>query len=187
MISKFVVILFIVTLLIIVDPYIAAVGISILGLIYLLIYFSVQSGLSKIGLKSTEAILIRYKLVNEAIFSIKELKLRGKEQVFIKNFDEISQLDAKYTIVSNLIALLPRYLLESLIFTKHVTLLFCKNIYWYNFYIFYTSSYTVVGINSNIVPKYLCLLCIYLFANFQHNLEFFFITKFKIVYGLRKK
>jgi len=68
-------------------------------------------------------------------------------------------------------------LLESLIFTKHVNLLFCKNIYWYNFYIYFTSSYTLVGINSNIVPKYLCLLCIYLFAYFQHNLEIFFLLQ----------
>jgi len=69
---------------------------------------------------------------------------------------------------------------ESLIFTKHVTLLFCKNIYWYSFYIYFTSSYTLVGINLNIVPKYLCLLCIYLFANFQHNLDFFLLRNWKL-------
>lgn len=78
-------------------------------------------------------------------------------------------------------------LLESLIFTKHVNLLFCKNIYWYNFYIYYTSSYTLVGINSNIVPKYLCLLCICLFANFQHNLEIFFYYKIENCLRLEKK
>jgi len=66
---------------------------------------------------------------------------------------------------------------ESLISTKHVTLLFCKNIYWYSFYIYFTSSYTLVGINSNIVSKYLCLWCIYLFAYFQHNLEILFLLR----------
>jgi len=115
--SKLVVSIFVIVMLIIIDPYIAATALFVIGLTYLIIYLAVQSGLSKIGLKSTESILIRYKLVNEAISSIKELKLHGKEHVFIKNFDEISQLDAKYTIVSNLIALLPRYLLESLIFS----------------------------------------------------------------------
>ena len=73
--SKLVVSLFVIIMLIIIDPYIAATAIFVIGATYLIIYLSVQSGLSKIGLKSTEAILIRYKLVNEAILSIKEFRI----------------------------------------------------------------------------------------------------------------
>ena len=116
-ISKFVVILFVITLLILIDPYIATAAISILGLVYLIIYFSVRRILHEVGEKSAEAILRRYKVANEAISSIKELKLHGKEQVFIDRFDKVSQLHAKYDILAGVIAMLPRHFLDSLIFS----------------------------------------------------------------------
>lgn len=119
-ISRIIVAVFVFCLLIIVDPYIATFSLILIGLVYLIIYFLTSKKLSQIGKKSTEVVLSRYKAANETMSSIKILKLIAKEKVFLNNFEEVSKLDAKYTIFANLIAMMPRYLIESIIFSAVV-------------------------------------------------------------------
>jgi ATP-binding cassette, subfamily B, bacterial PglK len=116
-ISKAIVSLFIISLLILIDPYMALLTFIILIIVYLLIYFFFRTGLNDIGEKSTKTVLSRYKIANEAISSAKELKLHGTENVFINKFKEISLLDAKFTIKADMIGAMPRYLLETIIFS----------------------------------------------------------------------
>ena len=45
---------------------------------------------------------MRYKVANEAISSIKQLKLLRREKVFIQEFEKASKLDAKYNRITSL-------------------------------------------------------------------------------------
>jgi ATP-binding cassette, subfamily B, bacterial PglK len=115
--SKLIVSLLIISMLIILDPYAAFFAIFGVGITYFLIYFFFKVALGEIGERSTDSISKRFKISTEAMASIKELKLYGKEEEFIKRFEKISFLDGGYSIKSNLIAFMPRHVLESLIFT----------------------------------------------------------------------
>ena len=115
--SKVIVSLLIIGMLVIIDPYAALVCIIGVSSTYLIIYFLFRLVLGEIGEQSTVSILKRFKVSNEAMASIKELKLYGKERVFIDKFEKISFLDGGYSITSNLIAFMPRHILESIIFT----------------------------------------------------------------------
>jgi ATP-binding cassette, subfamily B, bacterial PglK len=116
-ISKGVVTFFIIVGLIIVEPFVALLILTILLTIYLLIYIFFKNVLNEIGSKSTKAVLERYKVANEAISSVKELKLHAKEKEFISKFRKVSMKDASYSINADIIGIMPRYLLESLIFS----------------------------------------------------------------------
>jgi ATP-binding cassette, subfamily B, bacterial PglK len=116
-ISKLIVSLLIISMLIIIDPLVALLCITGVSITYILIYFFFRVILNEIGEKSTNTISKRYKVSNEAMSSIKELKLYGKENVFISRFQMVSYLEAGYAIKSNLISFLPRHILESIIFS----------------------------------------------------------------------
>jgi len=115
--SKLIVSLLIISTLIIIDPIVALLCFAGVSITYVFIYFFFRVVLNEIGEKSTNTISKRYKVSNEAISAIKELKLYGKERVFIDRFQNVSELEAGYSIKSNLISFLPRHILESIIFS----------------------------------------------------------------------
>jgi len=114
--SKFVTAIFIITLLVYVEPT-AAFGMSILfGGGYLLIYVFVRKRLFKLGALSSEALLKRFKTINEAFLGAKDIKLRGIEQNFVTRFNKSAKKLAHYNIYQHVVSIMPRYLLESMAF-----------------------------------------------------------------------
>ena len=103
-------------LLIFVDPIIALVVGSTLGLIYGLIYKFTKLFIQKIGKERLEANQLRFVTVNEIFASIKEIKLRMMEKNYIDRFSIPAKIYAKHQASSNIISQLPRYGLEALAF-----------------------------------------------------------------------
>lgn len=115
-ISKFVSVIFIFVFLVLVDPFLAiGVGLVISGA-YLLIFKLARHRLHSLGVATTEAISQRFKIANEALSWIKDIKLRGSEMELLRRFSIPSEANAKYSAQSLLISQLPRYALETVAF-----------------------------------------------------------------------
>jgi ATP-binding cassette subfamily C protein len=114
--SKGVVALSIIGFLIFVDPVVAVVVSTVLGLSYLSIYLAVRSRLGDIGDRRVEAQAERYRFVNEALGGVKEVKIRGKEQSILNQYDNPSRRYAKTQTQYRVIRKAPRYILEAIAF-----------------------------------------------------------------------
>lgn len=121
--SKIVVTLCIVGFLVFIDPFIALAILLVLGGAYLIIFKLVKDRLSKIGKLTKEMILSRFKITNEAMSGIKDLKLRNNEEEFIRRFESPSEDLARFSSQSSLISTLPRYALEALAFGGIVSII----------------------------------------------------------------
>ena len=112
--SKLIVAIFIFTFLLLVNPLLVTSSMVVIGCAYWLIFKLARNRLQKIGLASTKVVYERFKIVNEAMSGIKDLKLRGTELEFLDRFSYPSEAFARYSIQSNLISTLPRYALETI-------------------------------------------------------------------------
>ena len=114
--SKLVTAIFIIALLVFVEP-VAALGMSILfGGGYFLIFVFVRKRLFELGALSSTALLKRFKTINEAFLGVKDIKLRGIEQSFISRYNRSAKKLAHYNIYQHVVSIMPRYVLESLAF-----------------------------------------------------------------------
>ncbi|MFZ0467551.1 MAG: ABC transporter ATP-binding protein [Thiogranum sp.] len=106
--------LFIIALLIAVDVHIAALAAATLGGSYLLLYGLVFRKLSRLSHKADEARRMQFKIASEAFEGIKELKLFGKESVFVDAYAARSRRTAALETASRAISQLPRHGIELL-------------------------------------------------------------------------
>ncbi len=114
LIAKSSVTIAIIILLIIIDPKLAfIVGLS-LSVIYVLIYYSVNKYLKKIGKDSLKNNQLRFTAVSEAFGAVKEIKVGGLEQTYINNFSISSKIFALTQAYVSSIAQIPRFFLESI-------------------------------------------------------------------------
>jgi len=114
--SKCAVVISMLVMLMLVDTVLAITVTVVLGGTYWMIFLSVRKHLHKIGTASTQAVLDRYKIANEALVGVKELKLRGTELEFVRRFSIPSKAYAEYAAQSTLISALPRYAMEIIAF-----------------------------------------------------------------------
>ena len=84
--------------------------------VYLLLYFSVNRKLTAIGKNRLNFNEIRFKTLTEAFGGIKEIKVCGFEEIYIKSFKTVSKSFAKIEALAPVIGQLPRYLLEIVAF-----------------------------------------------------------------------
>ncbi len=112
LIAKSTVTIAIVILLIVIDPKLAfIVGLS-LSIVYVLIYYSFNKYLKKIGKDSLKNNQLRFTAVSEAFGAVKEIKVGGLEQTYINNFSISSKIFALTQAYVSAIAQLPRFFLE---------------------------------------------------------------------------
>ena len=114
--AKGVVALFIVGFLFFVDPVVAGIVMGILGLAYAGVYYAVRDRLDRTGAERVEANTKRYQFVSEAFGGIKEVKLRGKEETFLDQYDAPSKHYAHVNAHYRVIKKAPRYILEAVAF-----------------------------------------------------------------------
>jgi len=115
-ISRTMTVLFIVSLLIVVEPY-AAISMSVLfGGGYVLIFVFVRKRLFELGRLSSESMLNRFKTINEAFLGVKDIKLRGIENKFINRYNKSAKRQAHYYVYQHVVSTIPRYVLDSLAF-----------------------------------------------------------------------
>ena len=114
--SQSVVIIFLILLLIFVDPKITLiVGLTISGA-YGAIYLFTHSFLKKIGKERLKANEERFKVVSEAFGAAKEVKIGGLEQIYVNRFSVPAKTFARVEGNAQVISQLPRFALEAIIF-----------------------------------------------------------------------
>jgi len=103
-------------LLIIVDPKLAILTSFFLGLFYGVIFFSIQNYLNLIGKKRLKSNEKRFLSISEAFGAVKEIKVSGLEQMYLKHFSNSAEIFARTQVLSSILSQLPRFFLEALAF-----------------------------------------------------------------------
>ena len=111
--SKGIVAIALITLLFLVNPKLALIVGLLLGSIYFFIFCVVRNYLNRTGKKRLKNNQLRFALINEAFGAIKEIKVGGLEETYIKNFSSSAQVFAKTQSSSKIISQLPRFILEA--------------------------------------------------------------------------
>lgn len=123
LIARVVVAISIVALLIAVNPLIAGLTATILGTAYTTVYFIVRRLLHRLGKKRLEKNRLRYKIVSEALGGVKDVKLLGKEQVFLTEYRRPAREMARSHAAIEVIGSMPKFMLETLAFSAVVLLI----------------------------------------------------------------
>lgn len=116
LISQVLVIFFIITLLVIVDPKLTLIVSLTLGIFYGIIYFSFSNLVNRKGVERVKNDKDRYTALSNAFGSIKETKLRNLENFFIQKFSYPAKNFAKNQAFGQTISILPRYFFEAIAF-----------------------------------------------------------------------
>ena len=114
--SKSFIAIALIILLFIVNPKLSLIVSSSLGFAYLTIYYFIHNLISQNGKRRLHNNQSRFRSVSEAFGAIKEVKVRGLEEIYIKNFSSSSQSYAKTIATAQVLAQLPRYILEAVAF-----------------------------------------------------------------------
>ena len=103
-------------LLILVDPKLALIVGFSLGGAYSLIFYFVRSYLNRIGKERLNSNELRFTSVSEAFGAVKEVKVSGLEQTYIKRFSDSARSYARTVASLQSTSQLPRYILEAIAF-----------------------------------------------------------------------
>ena len=112
LITSIVITILIIAMLVVIDPLLALVSFLIIGSVYGAIYFGVKRQLNTLGKRRIEANRLRYKKVSEALSGIKDVKVLGREDYFLRDYSPPSIENARVQVTSAMIGSLPRYMLE---------------------------------------------------------------------------
>lgn len=99
-----------------VDPLLAFIAGSVMGLVYLFIYKIVSAYLSRIGKERVKLNQMRFTAVSEAFGSVKEVKVGRLEKVFIRRFAKPAVSYVRHQVSAKVVALLPRFAMEAIAF-----------------------------------------------------------------------
>lgn len=116
LISKGLVVFFIIILLLFVDPLIALTAGFIFAFAYGIIYRLTRRKLSKIGSERVSANELRFASVTEAFGACKEIKLGSLEKIYIDKFSKPAKIFAKHVATSQILSQIPRFILEAITF-----------------------------------------------------------------------
>ena len=115
-VSRAIVLLFLIALLLVVNPVLALVVAIVIGAIYGAIYLLLQRKLARIGKGRLEANAGRFKAAGEAFGGIKAVKLMGSEDIFVRRYSAHSYRFSNYNASAAVLSSLPRYALETVAF-----------------------------------------------------------------------
>lgn len=110
------VILLITIFLVLIEPVAAILVLLTVPSSYLITYWIIRKKLESLGKSRDEANALRYSSLSEAVNGIRDLKLGSKHSIFIDRFSGASRDYARSVYVSQSIVILPKYILELVIF-----------------------------------------------------------------------
>lgn len=123
LISQLILISTIVTLLLLINPVIALLTLSVLSLSYGLIYFGFKNLLLQAGIERAKSNKDRFVALSESFGAIKEIKLGGLEETFISRFSNSALKLYQRDIWVQTISQLPRYIIEGIAFGGMIILI----------------------------------------------------------------
>ncbi len=112
LLTKLIVSLVILLFLAIMDPLLALITGTVLGGTYAAVFIFFKKSLKHQAHMRSQSFADKYKIVNEAIQGIKNIKLVGYEQLYSQYFAKPAKDYASSTAKSNLIGEIPRYAME---------------------------------------------------------------------------
>lgn len=115
-ISRAAIAVFILIFVLYISPILALISFTVLGGVYGFIFILIKKRLHAYGTSTSECDEKRYKVANESMTGIKELKLHHMESTFLEQFKIPSKNRAKLMTYSQLASILPRYLLDTIAF-----------------------------------------------------------------------
>jgi ABC-type bacteriocin/lantibiotic exporter with double-glycine peptidase domain len=101
-------------LLLIVDPLLAVIVAVLFGGAYGLVLWASRKYVHRIGVDKLAANRERFRISNEALGSIKDIKILGLENKFLRRFDKPSRRLVRHAANSQIIAQLPQYAMQIL-------------------------------------------------------------------------
>ncbi len=114
LITKSLVVVFLIAMLILIEPLVSVLAMALIGGPYALIYFSLRKKLRTRGLLRFEANKKKFKAVSEAFGGIKEIKTMHVEPFFLNNYRGASLELTGHALWSSVVGQLPRYALEGI-------------------------------------------------------------------------
>ena len=113
----------IIALLVSINPVVALIVSSVLGIVYVLIFSIIRKYLGRKGIERAGVNSLKYKYVSEAFGGIKDVKLLGRENVFLRLFSKPSMKYAMNDAMSEVISETPKYILETIAFGGIIVLI----------------------------------------------------------------
>ncbi|HOW83511.1 MAG TPA: ABC transporter transmembrane domain-containing protein, partial [Spirochaetota bacterium] len=101
---------------VVINPRLALVMGVFLGGAYAVIFMFVRRKLSKNGLQRVSANTRRFKIADEALGSIKDIKLLGKERAYIDRFSRPAKLYERSVAIAQILSRMPKYAMETVAF-----------------------------------------------------------------------
>ncbi|WP_406672105.1 ABC transporter ATP-binding protein [Natronospira sp.] len=108
--------LFIVALLVIVDPLLAGASVIVLGGLYGAVYVIVRRRVAALGRVRFDANRARFQAANEVFGGIKDVKVLGREPSYVMRFARASRTYANSQAAKQVIVMLPTQALEIIVF-----------------------------------------------------------------------
>ena len=122
LISQLFIVLIIAAGLLVIDPVLAIVALAMIGGGYVWIFRTIKLRLAYYGQMFHDANTRKFRLLNESLGGIKEVKLLGTEAVYEKELAHANSINARATAVTGLLGDLPRFLIETLAFCALLSL-----------------------------------------------------------------
>lgn len=116
LLAKLAVSIFLLGAIFVVNPRVAAIVVFVLAISYVAIFKLFRSTLTRIGKLRVIANKKRFRSVGDLFGGIKDIKLLGRERAFMDEFTSSSMDFANCQISNQVISMLPRYLVESVVF-----------------------------------------------------------------------
>ena len=123
LISHSTIVLFLFILLLLINFAVTVISIFCFSFAYILIFYSLRKLLKKISLESLKKNEARHLIASDIFSGIKEIKLAGSEQLFVKKFSETARSFAKNQYLALIVGLLPRHFIELIAFGGIVILI----------------------------------------------------------------
>jgi len=108
-------VLLLVGLLLVIDPVLALTISAALGGTYGLILWSSSRYLTRIGVDRVRANRERFRITNEALSAIKDVKTLGLEETFLRRFEKPSMRMVRRSAASKMISQLPQFALQVIV------------------------------------------------------------------------
>ncbi|MDR1748522.1 MAG: ABC transporter ATP-binding protein/permease [Spirochaetaceae bacterium] len=85
----------------------------LIAFIYTAIFVGTKKKLNRLGRERYELFTERSRIVNEAFWGIKDVKISGNERIFYNSFGPVSRCFSKNTAAEEVIGVMPKYVLEA--------------------------------------------------------------------------
>lgn len=114
--SRMVVVIAVFALLIAVDPVIALTATAVLGVVYVALYRTLRHKIFETGRRAEQGDATRMRVALEALSAIKEVKVFGIDQYFVRRFSAVSTVVGRAETNFHLMSHTPRYAIEAIAF-----------------------------------------------------------------------